>query len=70
MIDGFVDTRFERVRTAFAENFAQREEVGAACAVIPPGKPVVDVWGGRADRGAGAPGSRTRGGSSSPPPRA
>jgi CubicO group peptidase (beta-lactamase class C family) len=52
MIDGFVDKRFERVRTAFAENFAERDEVGAACAIIHRGELVVDLWGGWADRAA------------------
>jgi CubicO group peptidase (beta-lactamase class C family) len=49
-IDGKCDARFERVREAFAENFATRGDVGAAVAVTIDGKPVVDLWGGYADK--------------------
>jgi CubicO group peptidase (beta-lactamase class C family) len=37
------------VREAFAENFAQREEIGASVAVVAGGQPVVNLWGGWAD---------------------
>jgi hypothetical protein len=40
---------FEWVREAFARNLSE-DEVGAACAVYQDGKPVVDLWGGLADR--------------------
>src|SRR5271169_575169 len=49
-IDGKCDARFERVREAFAANFATRGDVGAAVAVTIDGKPVVDLWGGYADK--------------------
>lgn len=49
-IDGQCDARFERVREAFAENFASRGDVGAAVAVTIGGQPVVDLWGGHADK--------------------
>jgi CubicO group peptidase (beta-lactamase class C family) len=49
-IEGTCDSRFERVREAFADNFAQRGDVGAAAAVTIEGKPVVDLWGGYADK--------------------
>ena len=41
---------FERVADAFAENFEKSGEVGAACCVYVDGQPVVDLWGGLANR--------------------
>jgi CubicO group peptidase (beta-lactamase class C family) len=49
-IEGTCDPGFERVRKAFAENFASRGEVGAAVAVTIDGRPVIDLWGGYADK--------------------
>ncbi|HKS90864.1 MAG TPA: serine hydrolase domain-containing protein [Tepidiformaceae bacterium] len=43
---GVCDGRFERVREAFANNFAEHNEVGAAVAVTVGGVPVVDLWAG------------------------
>jgi CubicO group peptidase (beta-lactamase class C family) len=40
---------FEPVRAAFAANFAERDELGAAVAVVRNGRPVVDLWAGYAD---------------------
>jgi CubicO group peptidase (beta-lactamase class C family) len=48
-IDGFVAEGFEPVRSAFLENFASRNELGAACCVCLRGKIVVDLWGGVRD---------------------
>ena len=48
-MDGACDARFAAVRDAFAANFADRGEVGAAVAVCVGGRPVVDLWGGWAD---------------------
>jgi CubicO group peptidase (beta-lactamase class C family) len=48
-VQGSCATRFERVRDAFAQNFALRDEVGAAVAVYVDGDLVVDLWGGAAD---------------------
>jgi CubicO group peptidase (beta-lactamase class C family) len=45
-IHGFVSAGFEAIRDAFAENFARRREVGAACCVYHKGEKVVDLWGG------------------------
>jgi CubicO group peptidase (beta-lactamase class C family) len=50
-IHGWVAPGFEPVRQAFADNFAQRGDLGAACAVYWHGEPVVDLWGGLRDRG-------------------
>ncbi|MGW0791290.1 serine hydrolase domain-containing protein [Streptomyces sp. NPDC002911] len=53
-IQGHCDDRFAAVRDAFAANFAERDELGAAVTVLLDGQPVVDLWGGWAD------GERTR----------
>ena len=45
-IHGFVRPGFEAVRDAFAENFARRRELGAACCVYHKGAKIVDLWGG------------------------
>src|SRR5262249_59472455 len=57
-VHGDVDPRFAAVREAFAENFAQHGDVGAACAVYHRGRLVVDLWGGLADRETGPPWER------------
>lgn len=54
-ISGAVAPGFEPVREAFAANFAERGEVGAACAVYRRGEKVVDLWGGVRDRATLAP---------------
>lgn len=46
---GRCDARFAAVRDAFATNFAERGEVGAAVCVIVDGAVVVDLVGGSAD---------------------
>ncbi len=48
-VNGQFDPRFSRVRDAFIQNFDQRDEVGAAAAVVIDGKCVVDLWAGHAD---------------------
>ena len=45
-IHGRTDPRFDGVRDAFATNFAEHGELGAAVAVYLHGEPVVDLWGG------------------------
>jgi CubicO group peptidase (beta-lactamase class C family) len=54
-IGGWVDTQFEPVLDAFADNFDSRAEVGAAVCVYVDGRPVVDLWGGVADATTGKP---------------
>jgi CubicO group peptidase (beta-lactamase class C family) len=54
-LHGTVAPGFEPVRDVFARNFAERHEVGAACAVYVRGERVVDLWGGLRDRATGAP---------------
>ncbi|MCP4121107.1 MAG: beta-lactamase family protein [Bacteroidetes bacterium] len=49
-VNGFVEKGFEKVESVFRENFSNRGEVGAACAVYRNGELVVDLWGGHADR--------------------
>lgn len=53
-IEGWCDERFAPVRRAFAGNFAERGEVGAAVHVVVGGEVVVDLVGGWTDE------SRTR----------
>ena len=52
-IKGEVAPGFEKVTEAFASNFRERGEVGAALAVTLQGKPVVDIWGGWKDAALG-----------------
>lgn len=52
-IAGFHRPGFDGVRDAFAANFTERDEIGAAVAVYHHGTPVVDLWAGRADRETG-----------------
>src|SRR4051794_31461588 len=49
-IHGHCDPRFQNVRTEFERNFRERGEVGASVCVLADGRPVVDLWGGAADR--------------------
>jgi CubicO group peptidase (beta-lactamase class C family) len=49
-IQGNCDPRFDRVKAAFAENFENRNEYGAAVAVTLEGRPVVDIWAGHTDK--------------------
>src|SRR5271170_5684496 len=57
-VGGTCEPRFDRVRKAFIENFEGRGEVGAAVSVTLDGKPVVDLWGGHADKARIAPWTR------------
>lgn len=54
-IHGTVAPGFEPVADAFARNFAEHGEVGAACAVRVAGEEVVDLWAGVADPATGRP---------------
>jgi CubicO group peptidase (beta-lactamase class C family) len=58
MIDGVVAPGFERVRTEFERNFAERDELGAACAAYWRGEKVVDLWGGVRDARTSEPWER------------
>lgn len=51
MIDGFVAPGFERVREAFAQNFEDGLEIGAAFSAWRGGETLVDLWGGEAAKG-------------------
>ena len=52
-IHGSVAPGFEPVRSAFAQNFSERAEVGAGVCVYRRGEPVVDLWAGVADPASG-----------------
>jgi CubicO group peptidase (beta-lactamase class C family) len=54
-IHGFVSRGYEAVREAFADNFAKRRELGAACCVYHKGEKVVDLWGGIRNKATGDP---------------
>jgi CubicO group peptidase (beta-lactamase class C family) len=54
-IHGSTDPRFQTVRDAFAANFCDHGEVGAALCVYVRGRCVVDLWGGIADLTTGTP---------------
>jgi CubicO group peptidase (beta-lactamase class C family) len=54
-IHGSTELRFQAVRDAFAANFRDHGEVGAALCVYSKGRCVVDLWGGIADLTTGAP---------------
>ena len=47
---GRVERGFEAVAEAFARNFEEHGEVGAACAVYRHNRVLVDLWGGLADQ--------------------
>lgn len=55
VIHGWVAPGFEEVEREFRKNFAERGEVGAACAIYYQGRKVLDVWGGYRDPKTGAP---------------
>lgn len=57
-IQGFVGKGFDRVRDAFAENFARRGELGGACCAYCHGEKVVDLWGGIRNKSTGEPWER------------
>jgi len=54
-VSGSAAPGFEKVQQTFVENFEQRGELGAACAVYHRGKKVVDLWGGVRDAATGEP---------------
>jgi CubicO group peptidase (beta-lactamase class C family) len=54
-VQGFCEPRFRAVREEFERNFQERGDVGASVCVIVEGQPVVDLWGGVADRLSGKP---------------
>ncbi|MFL6145008.1 MAG: serine hydrolase domain-containing protein [Labedaea sp.] len=55
VVGGWCDPAFGAVRTAFAENFASRGEVGAAVCVVVDGVVVADLVGGWADAARSRP---------------
>src|SRR5271166_3964640 len=54
-VHGSVAPGFEAVRDEFTRNFAERGELGAACAVYLRGDKVVDLWGGIRNNMTGEP---------------
>jgi len=54
-IQGTVEDGFGAVADAFAQNFAQRGELGAAFALYVDGRPQVDIWAGIAAKASERP---------------
>jgi CubicO group peptidase (beta-lactamase class C family) len=54
-VHGTVAAGFEPVAEAFRANFTDHGDIGAAVCVYRDGRPVVDLWGGDADREARRP---------------
>ena len=50
---GYLAPGFEEVGRAFERNFTEVGEIGASFAATWMGQPVVDIWGGLADRASG-----------------
>jgi CubicO group peptidase (beta-lactamase class C family) len=55
LVCGDVDEGYGPVADAFRRNFAERGEIGSACAVYRDGRKVVDLWGGYRDGTARTP---------------
>ncbi len=54
-VHGVCAAEFGEVAEVFARNFIDHGEVGASVSICLDGKPVVDLWGGTADRDSGRP---------------
>jgi len=54
-VQGNVEEGWGKVADVFRANFEDPGEIGAACCVYVAGRPVVDLWGGLADREANRP---------------
>lgn len=54
-VHGIVEPGWGAVADAFAANFVEHGEVGAAVGIYLAGRKVVDLWGGVADPGTGRP---------------
>jgi len=57
-VNGTCDPAFTAVRDVFAASLAAGDDLGASVAVFVDGRPVVDLWGGLADRKSGRPWER------------
>jgi CubicO group peptidase (beta-lactamase class C family) len=57
-VQGAVAPGFEKVRDAFAANFAEAGEIGASFAIWKDGQYLVDIWGGWADAARSNPWQR------------
>ncbi|MET9027107.1 serine hydrolase domain-containing protein [Nocardia sp. NPDC004168] len=58
IIEGTAAAGYEAVREAFAADFTEQGDIGAAVCVYLDGRPVVDLWGGTADPDTGRPWQR------------
>ena len=48
-IKGYCDTKFEKVKNTFMDNFVHHNELGASVCIFKDGEKVVDLWGGYKD---------------------
>jgi len=55
LVQGQCDSRLERVRAVFAQNFESGQDLGASAAVMIDGRLLVDLWGGYRDPGKTLP---------------
>lgn len=53
VVQGHCDPAFQAVRAVFEQGFADGRNLGAGVTVFAGGKPVVDLWGGIADKRTG-----------------
>lgn len=58
LVHGQCDARFDKLRSALADNIAAGDEVGACIAVDIDGESVVDIWGGYTDSARTSPWER------------
>ena len=71
LVQGHVEDGWGKVADAFRANFEGNPgEAGAACCVYVGGRPVVDLWGGLADREANRPWDKDTISPSPPRPKA
>ncbi|MES1991525.1 MAG: serine hydrolase domain-containing protein [Pseudomonadota bacterium] len=54
LLEGEYDPKFKGVVDVFVENYEKNDEVGANVALTLEGKTLVDLWGGRKERGGAA----------------
>ena len=50
MVDGYSDSKFDKLRAAFEKNFHDALDIGASLGVSLNGEVVVNLWGGYKDK--------------------
>ena len=49
MVDGYSDSKFDKLRSAFEKNFHDGLDIGSSLGVSLNGEVVVNLWGGYKD---------------------